>query len=86
MAEWAKEYFQKESAWSFTATERDIYFSEDGKTAWLNEKLDTWMGVCKGTAVLVFKEDGWKIALYDLSVTIDNDKIDNFLELTNNDD
>jgi hypothetical protein len=85
MAEWANEYFQKESAWSFTATDRDVYFSDDGKTAWLNEKLDTWMGVCKGTAVLVLKEDGWKIALYDLSVTIDNDKIDAFLELTNDD-
>lgn len=82
MAEWANEYFQKESAWSFTAIERDVYFSEDGKTAWLNEKLDTWMGVCKGTAILVMKPEGWKIALYDLSVTIDNDKIDDFLELT----
>ncbi|WP_375581147.1 nuclear transport factor 2 family protein [Marivirga tractuosa] len=81
MAEWANEYFQEESAWSFTATARDIYFSEDEKTAWLNEKLDTWMGVCKGTAVLVLKAEGWKIALYDLSVTIDNDKIDQFLEL-----
>jgi hypothetical protein len=39
------------------------------------------MGVCKGTAVLVLNEEGWKIALYDLSVTIDNDKIDQFLEL-----
>lgn len=85
MAEWANEYFQKESAWSFTATERDVYFSEDGKTAWLNEKLDTWMGVCKGTAVLVLKPEGWKIALYDLSVTIDNDKIDKFLELIKED-
>jgi hypothetical protein len=82
MAKWADEYFQKESAWSFTATDRDIYISEDGKTAWLNEKLDTWMGVCKGTAVLVLQESGWKIALYDLSVTIDNEKIDQFLELT----
>jgi hypothetical protein len=85
MAKWADEYFQEESAWSFTATERDVYFSEDEKTAWLNEKLDTWMGVCKGTAVLVLKENGWKIALYDLSVTIDNDKMDAFLELTNKD-
>ncbi|WKK78357.2 nuclear transport factor 2 family protein [Marivirga salinae] len=81
MEEWANEYFQKESAWSFIATERDVYFSEDGNTAWLNEKLDTWMGVCKGTAVLVLKENGWEIALYDLSVTIDNEKIDQFLEL-----
>jgi hypothetical protein len=85
MAKWANEYFQKESAWSFTATERDIYFSEDGNTAWLTEKLDTWMGVCKGTAVLVLKPEGWKIALYDLSVTIDNNKIDQFLELIKED-
>lgn len=82
MAKWAEEYFEKESAWSFTATERDVYLSEDGKTAWLNEKLDTWMGVCKGTAVLVLQENEWKIALYDLSVTIDNDQIEEFLELT----
>jgi ketosteroid isomerase-like protein len=83
MAEWADEHFQEESAWAFTSLSRDIYLSEDGNTAWLNEKLDTWMGVCKGTAVLVFKDDGWKIALYDLSVTIDNDKIDDFLKLIN---
>jgi len=81
MAKWADEYFQQESAWSFVATERDVYFSEDGKIAWLNEKLDTWMGVCKGTAILELKPEGWKIALYDLSVTVDNDKIDQFLEL-----
>ena len=85
MAKWADEYFQRESAWSFTAIERDVYFSEDGKTAWLNEKLDTWMGICKGTAILVSQDNGWKIALYDLSVTIDNDKIDDFLKLTEND-
>ena len=81
MAVWAKEYFERESAWSFTATSRDIYFSENGKVAWLNEKLDTWMGVCKGTAVLELTNEGWKIALYDLSVTIDNDKIQKFIEL-----
>ncbi|SMG38436.1 SnoaL-like domain-containing protein [Marivirga sericea] len=85
MAKWADEHFQKESAWSFKAISRDVYFSEDGKTAWLNEKLDTWMGVCKGTAILVLKDNSWKIALYDLSVTIDNEKIDAFLELTDND-
>jgi len=82
MAKWADEYFQKESAWTFTAISRDVYISEDGNTAWLNEKLDTWMGVCKGTAVLIKKTEGWKIALYDLSVTIDNDKIEQFIDLT----
>ena len=81
MREWAKEYFERESAWSFEATSRDVYFSADGKTAWFNEKLNTWMGICKGTGVLVKQKGKWKIALYDLSVTIDNDKIQEFVKL-----
>ncbi len=84
MKEWSKEYFDRESAWDFTVLNRDVYISEDGKTAWFNEKLDTWMGVCKGTGVLVKQKNGWKIALYDLSVTVDNDNIQQFIELEKN--
>jgi uncharacterized protein (TIGR02246 family) len=83
MREWAKAYFAKESAWDFTAVSRDVYFSQDGQTAWLHEKLDTWMGICKGTGILLKQNGQWKIALYDLSVTVDNDKLDQFLKLTN---
>ncbi|MBK6263453.1 nuclear transport factor 2 family protein [Marivirga sp. S37H4] len=82
MKEWSKKYFERESAWAFTAISRDVYFSENGNTAWFNEKLDTWMGICKGTGILVNQNGEWKIALYDLSVTVDNDKIQEFIELT----
>ena len=85
MAAWASPYFKRESAWDFTSISREVYFSEDGNTAWIHEKLNTWMGVCKGTAVLVKLDNNWKIALYDLSVTIDNDKIKKFLELIKED-
>lgn len=81
MKEWSKEYFNRESAWDFTVLNRDIYLSKDGNTAWFNEKLDTWMGVCKGTGVLVKQDNNWKIALYDLSVTVDNDNVQQFIEL-----
>ncbi len=82
MREWSKEYFDRESAWAFTTISRDVYLSEDANTVWFNEKLDTWMGVCKGTGVLVKQNGEWKIALYDLSVAVDNDKIQQFIELT----
>ena len=84
MKEWSKEYFDRESAWSFTVIKRDVYLANDGETAWFNEKLETWMGVCKGTGVLVKEESGWKIALYDLSVTVDNDNIQQFIQLEKN--
>ncbi len=84
MKEWSQEYFDRESAWSFTVLKRDVYLSEDGNTAWFNEKLDTWMGICKGTGVLVKQNNTWKIALFDLSVTVDNDNIQKFIELEKN--
>ena len=70
----SKPYFDKGQAWDFTAVERNIYFSADGKTAWFDELLDTWMKLCRGSGVLLKQKDGsWKIAHYVLSITIPND-------------
>lgn len=79
---WAGKYFEREKAWDFTATKRDVYFSADGNTAWFEESLDTWMGTCRGSGVLVRVEGAWKIAHYHLSVTVPNEKIEEFIELT----
>src|SRR5687768_17001483 len=43
----SKPYFDKGKAWDFKAMERHVYFSKDGKTAWFDELLDTWMKVCR---------------------------------------
>ena len=56
-------------------------YSPDGKMAWWDELLDTWMGVCRGSGVLIQTEQGWKIKHYNLAVTIPNDKINGFIEL-----
>jgi len=74
-------HFKKRKAWDFKAYDRKIYFSEDGKTAWFNELLDTWMGVCRASGVLTFKDNNWKISHYQLSVTVKNEKMDQFLEI-----
>lgn len=84
MREWSKEYFERESAWDFTAMERHVYFSEDGRTAWFEEELDTWMGICRGSGVLTLTNDGWKIRHYNLAVTVPNEVIEGFIELVKN--
>jgi len=72
----SKPFFDRGEAWDFKSLERNVYISSEGKTAWFDELLDTWMGVCRGSGVLVKTEDGWKIEHYVLSVTIPNENID----------
>ncbi|RKS01208.1 nuclear transport factor 2 family protein [Flavobacterium sp. 102] len=76
----AKPYFDKGKAWNFTALERNIYFSNDKKTAWFDELLDTQMKICRGSGVLVLVNGQWKIKHYVLSMTIPNDNIDEVLK------
>jgi len=77
----AKPYFDKGKAWDFTANSRNIYLDKKQKTAWFDENLKTWMGVCRGSGILKLTKDGWKIKHYVLSVTIHNDLIQEFIGL-----
>lgn len=73
--DFAKPYFDKGKAWDFKPLQRNIFFSKDGKTAWFNELLDTWMKICQGSGVLIKENGVWKIKHYVLSVTVPNDNI-----------
>lgn len=72
----AKPYFDKGKAWSFTPLERHIFISKDGKTAWFDELLNTQMKICRGSGVLVKEGKAWKIKHYVLSMTVPNDQVD----------
>lgn len=70
---WAKPYFDKGQAWDFTPVEWHVYFSENGRTAWFDESLDTPnLGPARGSGVLKLKNGEWKIAHYNLSIPIPN--------------
>lgn len=74
---WAKPYFDKGQAWTFTPVERHVYFSEDSEIAWFDEALDTPnLGPSRGSGVLRNTENGWRIAQYNLSVPIPNEIVD----------
>lgn len=77
----AKPYFDKGKAWNFTPIERNIYFSEDKKTAWFDELLDTQMKICRGSGILVKINNTWKIKHYVLSMTIPNDNTDEVVKI-----
>jgi hypothetical protein len=76
-----KPYFDKGQGWEFTSTERNWVFSSNNKIAWFDEKLDTWMQECRGSGIMVREGKKWKLAYYNLTVLIENDKIQDFIEL-----
>lgn len=82
----AKPYFDKGKAWNFTSLERNVYFSENGKTAWFDELLNTQMKICRGSGTLIKENNQWKIKHYVLSMTVPNEnsneviKIKTFIE------
>jgi len=81
-AEFSKPYFDRGQAWSFTKKERIVRLNKRKDVAWFDEVLDTWMGDCRSTGVLSLKDGEWKLDHYQLSVTIDNELMAQFLEIT----
>lgn len=77
----SKPYFDKGKAWDFKASNRKWNFSKNGKMAWFDEDLDTWMRGCRGSGILVKKQGKWKFVYYNLTVLIENEKIQPFIEL-----
>jgi hypothetical protein len=94
---YAHPFFAKGRAWSFHATARHVTFAHGraGRgeayvrdVAWFDETLATErLGPARGTGVLVRERssDGyggpWRIALYDLSIPIPNERFDDVKKL-----
>ncbi len=70
---WTKPYFDKKRTWSFQSFQRNLYIQDNEMTAWVDELLNTQMGVCRGSGTLIKMDGQWKIAQYVLSATIPND-------------
>ena len=70
--EFAKPFFLKKHTWNFIAVSRNIYGPREG-IAWFDEILDTWMGLCRGSGVVVKQGEQWKIQHYVLSIAVPND-------------
>jgi hypothetical protein len=73
---WAKPYFDRGRAWSFTPHNRFVYFSPEGSMAWFDEELQTPnLGPSRGSGVLRHTPEGWKIEHYNLTIPIPNELV-----------
>ena len=76
----AKPYFQRDSAWSYTPTGRHITVQSD--VAWFDEQLThASYGDVRGSGVVVREPNGWKIAHYVLSFPIPNERAQEVIRL-----
>jgi hypothetical protein len=80
-----KPYFDAGKAWEFVPSNRNWVFSKNRKMAWFDEDLQTWMEGCRGSGILIKKKGEWKIAYYNLTVLIENEKIESFIQLRKGD-
>lgn len=72
--QYAQPAFDRGSGWTYVMTERNIFISEDGNTAWFDERLENeGFGECRGTGVLVKIDGIWKVSQYNLTVPIPNE-------------
>ena len=71
---YAHPHFAKGKAWSFRSTRRDV--TVRGDTAWFDEDLATPnLGPARGSGVLVWEAKAWRIAHYNLTITIPNERM-----------
>lgn len=71
---YALPFFERGRGWTYTPTERHVYVSEDGTTAWFDERLENeGLGDTRGTGVLVLRDGDWKVAQYNLTIPVPNE-------------
>ena len=71
---YAMSRFKTGTGWTYYMKERNIYFSDDGKTAWFDEILiNKNYGNFRGTGALKIVNNSWKITQYNLLLPIPND-------------
>jgi ketosteroid isomerase-like protein len=80
----AHPFFARGKAWSFRPTRRVVTVAPGALYAWFDEDLDTPnMGPARGSGVLVRGAPGerWRIAQYNLALTIPNERLDEVKKL-----
>ncbi len=84
--QWSQKYFERDTAWAFKPFDRNIYWSSDSNYIWFDEKLDTWMGECRGSGVLEINNNDLKIKHYHLSISVPNADVNQVIDVISADE
>jgi ketosteroid isomerase-like protein len=83
---YAHPHFAKGKAWSFDSIRRDVIFGPGGRIAWFDEDLATPnLGPARGSGVVVEESGRWRIAHYNLAITVPNERFDDVRDLLDRD-
>jgi len=67
--------FAQGKGWVFHAVRRAVAFSPDGAVAWFDEDLrGEKLGPARGSGVLVKDHERWRVAQYNLALTVPNER------------
>jgi len=69
---WARPFWERGKAWTFTAQKRNVYHSPDRAYVWFDEQLNTQMGTCQASGVLRNTGKGFLVEHYQLSLAVPN--------------
>ena len=79
---YAEPFFSKGKGWTYRPRDRHVFLSEDGRTAWFDERVDNERyGELRGTGVLRVVEGRWLVAQYNLAFPVPNERVPAFLEM-----
>ena len=79
---YAHPHFAKGKAWVFRAARRTVTLSDSGTVAWFDEDLVTEkMGPARGSGVLVLEDGVFRIAQYNLTITVPNERFDSVRDM-----
>ena len=69
--------FSEGKGWTFHVERRAVTFDADGDAAWFDEDLrGERLGPARGTGVLLRDGARWRVAQYNLALTIPNERFD----------
>ena len=76
---YVKSRFDTGIGWTYQVNSRNIYISKNYKSAWFDELVENESyGIFRGTGVLIFENNKWKISQYNLLLPIPNDYLQKY--------
>ena len=76
---YVKSRFDTGTGWTYKVNSRNVFISSDNKSAWFDELVENESyGIFRGTGVLIFENNKWKISQYNLLLPIPNDYLQKF--------
>jgi hypothetical protein len=78
---YAHPHFANGKGWTYRAVARHLSAESSGGAIWFDELLESRIGPCRGTGVLLRSGGTFLIAQYNLTLTIPNERVDDLRKM-----